>query len=163
MSTAQARARAVVRPNTLAKKAGPGKGIDAGKLALADQVIVNMSDHYMDHAADELERLEALVDTMENAADDAARADAAKAIYAIVHEMRGEAGTFGYDLASRVGTAFCRYIDALERIDAAAPVVARHHSDSLRAIIAGRIKGDGGKVGKALIHDLGALIKRFSP
>ena len=153
--------RIVHAPNLLRAKVGGG-GIDNNKLRAAKEAIAGLTTEYIQRVDGDLDRMDALASELAAAADDAARSESVEAVYAIVHEMRGEAGTFGYPLASKIGNMLCRYVDALAEPHMADARVVRHHCDSLRAIVKHDITGDGGEVGQALIKDLTALVQRLS-
>ena len=149
-------------PNTLRAKVGPGTGFDPAQLRAATQVIDNLSGDFLIRMKQDLVSIDAQIAIFESAADIDAKTMAIQRVFSIVHELRGEAGTFGYGLVSRIGNMLCVYIDALPQPHVADARVVRHHCDSLRATVAGQITGDGGDIGKALLTDLNALVRRLS-
>ncbi len=154
--------RIIEVPNTLRAKVGPGKGVDPARLKEAARVIENLSDSFIARIKQDLASIDEQVAIFEGGADPDAKAAAIEKVFSIVHELRGEAGTFGYGLASRIGNMLCVYIDSLPQHRDADARIVRHHCDSLRAIVAGGIKGDGGDVGQALLNDLHALVRRLA-
>lgn len=154
--------RIIQVPNTLRAKVGPGKGVDPARLQAAARVIDDLSGDFLARMKRDLINIDGHLAVFESGADPDADAQAIRKIFSIVHELRGEAGTFGYGLASRIGNMLCVYIDALPQPQSADACVVRHHCDSLRAVVAGQIKGDGGDIGKALLTDLHALVRRLS-
>lgn len=154
-------ARVIHAPNLLRAKVGSG-GVDSGSLRAANDAIKNLTGEYLQRVDDDLDRMEALAKSLADATDETARAECVEAIYAIVHEMRGEAGTFGYPLASKIGNMLCRHIDSLAGPHLADSRIVRHHCDALRAIVKHDITNDGGDIGQALVKDLTALVQRLS-
>lgn len=80
----------------------------------------------------------------------------------ISHDMKGQGGTFGYPLISTFSDSlngFC--ITKGELTDDHVEII-KAHVDSMRAVINGRVKGDGGEIGIQLTKGLQAAIKKRS-
>lgn len=148
-------------PNLLRAKIGPGKGIDKALVQKADQAISAKAGEFLDRARDEIQLLDQKTAAMEAATDDAVCKIAQQEAYAIVHELRGEAGTYGYKLVSTIANAQCRYIEDLAEGTTAVPAIIRAHTDALRAVVGGDINGDGGEVGKELNENLRLLVAKL--
>ncbi len=148
-------------PNLLRAKIGPGKGIDKALVQKADQAIVEQSGIFLERARNDIQTLDGKTTAMEDATDDSVRKIAQQEAYAIVHELRGEAGTYGYKLVSTIANAQCRYIEDLAEDTTAVPAIIRAHTDALRAVIGGDITGDGGEVGKELNENLRLLVAKL--
>jgi hypothetical protein len=86
--------------------------------------------------------------------EEARRADLAKHIFEIAHDLRGQAGTFDYPLITRVGSSLCHFTDGLTYCDEQALTVIRLHIDAMQAIVASSLRGDGGDVGQAIASGL---------
>ena len=52
----------------------------------------------------------------------------------LLHDLRGQAGTFGYPLVSHVGDSACKFIDLSENFGDIEIEVLRMHVDALKAI-----------------------------
>ncbi|MEM7171052.1 MAG: hypothetical protein AAF530_12840 [Pseudomonadota bacterium] len=87
-------------------------------------------------------------------------------LYLLVHDLRGQAGTFDYHLVSTIGSMLCSYLEqwgkdspasAAKKGAAPNPIVIQAHIDALRAISLGGITGDGGDVGEDLVRSLEQL------
>ncbi|MHA1565498.1 MAG: hypothetical protein ACTSX7_09315 [Alphaproteobacteria bacterium] len=148
-------------PNTLRAKIGPGTGIDKALVEKADQAIVAKAGDFLARTRDDIQTLDQKTTVIEDTADDGARQIAQQEAYAITHELRGEAGSYGYKLISTVANAQCRYIEDLPEGTMAVPAIVRAHTDALRAIVGGDISGDGGKVGQELIKNLSLLVAKL--
>ena len=79
-----------------------------------------------------------------------------------LHDLRGQAGTFGYPLVSHVGDSACKFIDNSEKVSANEVEVLNMHVDALKAISAAKIKGDGGDIGKELMNGLRKVIVKYN-
>jgi hypothetical protein len=159
----------IIRPNlTLNSKVtvgGPG-AVDEAMLEKAEQVIQSMSDDYLKWVKDDLARLAKAFAVLKSAGgqspDTAAQLDA---IFAVSHDIKGQGGSFDYQLMTTVGNQLCRFIEALNgKADAAAIEVIELHVNALQAVMAQKLKGDGGAIGKKFLAGLEQVIaKRTKP
>lgn len=145
-------------PNTLKDKVGPGNGISDQQLARAEAAVAGLQSEYRDHLHADVERLRGLFELV--AADLDHAGGHLKAAKLVLFDMLGLGGSFGYPLASRVSKSLFEFLDGRERLGAAELVVAASHVDTLSAISAEDIHGDGGAVGRELIANLVALVAR---
>ncbi len=78
-------------------------------------------------------------------------------IFEVCHNIKGQGGSFGYDLITDVGKSLCDYIhDAGPASDRKLKVVEAHLT-AIRFILDRDIQGDGGPVGKQLRAKLHGL------
>jgi len=82
----------------------------------------------------------------------------------IAHDMRGQGGTFGYDLISIVGGSLYEFADFHKdgKIEDKHVELVGAHIDAMKALIAGRINGDGGAVGKELLNSLEKAKEKYA-
>ena len=78
---------------------------------------------------------------------------------ALVHDMRGEAGSFGYPLVTRVGASLCRYIDKIKPMDGKNLRVVRVHVDALRAMVRTNAKGKGPRIAQEIVKALETVVQ----
>ncbi len=132
-------------------KGGPG-AVDLDALAKAEEVIANLADDYLDWVREDFVRLEAAYDVLVSGnGDDAANLEA---LFQIAHDMKGQGGSFGYDLMTAIGDHMCRL---LEKVDKDGPLeiqMVRLHIDAMRVVITKELKGDGGAEGRQLMMGL---------
>ena len=132
-------------------KGGPG-AVDLDALARAEEVIANLADDYLDWVREDFVRLEAAYDVLVSGnGDDEANLEA---LFQIAHDMKGQGGSFGYDLMTAIGDHMCRL---LEKVDKAGPLeiqMVRVHIDAMRVVITKGLKGDGGDEGRQLLLGL---------
>lgn len=84
-------------------------------------------------------------------------------LFRISHDIRGQAASFGYDMASHVGTSLCQYLERQDYLGANQLKVVDAHINAIRAYLRQFLKGDGGAVGQAIMVELEALIQRMDP
>jgi chemotaxis protein histidine kinase CheA len=89
----------------------------------------------------------------------AATAGNLKSVFDRAHDIRGLAGTGGLEAAGKIADGLCKYLDAVERLGAAAetPIIALHIDAIARA--AGT-SADAQKHGPQVAAELGALVER---
>ena len=71
-------------------------------------------------------------------------------LFRIVHDMKGQGATFGYDLITDIGNHLCRYIERYDSFDEEQMRVIEIHINALREIIEKQLVGNGGEKGKEL-------------
>ena len=142
-------------PNTLKSKVkigGPG-AISPDMLEKAEQVIAGLSDSYLDWVQEDIKKISAAFEELK-----AGKGDQKKIlenIFRISHDMKGQGGSFGYNLMTAVGNELCRMLEKLP-----SPIGPAHieaigvHIDSLKLIIAQKMKGDAGQTGAAILAGL---------
>jgi hypothetical protein len=80
----------------------------------------------------------------------------------LLHDLRGQAGTFGYPLVSHIGDSACKFIDLSEDFGPTETDVLAMHINALQAIRQAKIKGDGGAVGRELMDGLRKVILKYN-
>ncbi|MBT5265021.1 MAG: hypothetical protein HOL85_09330 [Rhodospirillaceae bacterium] len=77
-------------------------------------------------------------------------------IYGVMHDLRGQGNTFGYPLVARIAASMNFYLEnpAAAKSDASEHDVLRTHVDSLRGVLANKLKGDTGAIGQQIARGL---------
>lgn len=142
-------------PNTLKSKVkigGPG-AINPDMLEKAEQVLAGLSDSYLDWVQEDLKNISAAFEELK-----AGKGDQTKIlgdIFRISHDVKGQGGSFGYNLMTAVGNELCRMLEKLPSPIGPAHVEAIGvHVDSMKLIIAQKMKGDAGQAGAAILAGL---------
>ncbi len=130
-------------------------GIPGDLLARADAAIAELRRDYPKWSLNDL--AEARVALDEAAADPALRGPRLERVFGIVHDIKGQGGSFGYELATRIGQSACRLLRIRDRstVDLA---LVRQHLDALHLIFQKTIEGDGGAVGDRIAKRLETLV-----
>lgn len=155
----------ITPPNTLKNKVTPGGpgAVDMAMLERAEQVIADMADNYLDWVEEDLKKISAAYDGL--VAGDGDRKENLDRIFELSHDMKGQGGSFGYDLMTAIGNQLCRLI---ERLDGTATPeteneAIRIHIDSMKLVIAKRMKGDGGREGTAILDGIEQMVRKLVP
>lgn len=139
----------------------PGKTtISSDALEAAEQALTKMSEDYPDWVSGLIVKLQEqhgrCVDTPEK------RHEFFEEINHIAHDMKGQGGTFGYPLITK-------FADSLYGFTVKRPgditdnqiELVKSHVDSMRAVIRGRVSGDGGEIGAELSKSLEEAIAKY--
>ena len=150
--------------NRLKEKASGGSGGGGGKVSeelmeLAAAEFSKMSEDYPDWVAGYLESLYKAHRGAAEVAPDL-RAKLFREINAIAHEMKGQGGTFGYPLITTFGKSLYDFTEGAAKRDNNHLEIVKAHIDAMKAVIAGRIEGDGGTVGNELREALRMAIDK---
>lgn len=137
--------------------------VDMALIERAEQVFASMSDGYMEWVAKDLDNIQKVFDRVLEGRGD--RAGDLSLIFRIAHDMKGQGGSFGYQLITTVGNRLCRM---LERFDGSLkPEVEneaiRIHIDAMRLVIANRMTGDGGAEGEAIMLGVQQVAEKLVP
>lgn len=127
--------------------------LDPTVLALAEAALAALHDDYLDWVTADLGRLHAALATVRGAGAEQWR-KAADALFAVAHDIKGQAATFGYPLLTRMGGELCRL--AREERDDGGRIVARMEwlAMAMTQVVADRLDGDGGARGRDLLRRL---------
>ena len=150
--------------NRLKEKASGGSGGGGGKVSeelmeLAAAEFAKMSEDYPDWVAGYIDSLyEAHRGAAQVAPD--LRAKPFRKINSIAHEMKGQGGTFGYPLITIFGKSLYDFTEGSAKRNDNHMEIVKAHIDAMKAVIAGRIEGDGGAVGVELQEALRTAIDK---
>ena len=139
-------------PNPVAEKSrrlAPGD-TPASATDKADANLAKLEEHYI--AAIE-ENIEAMARLLAKASElDAVPADLVGRVQRLcVDEVKSQAGTFDYALASLAAHRLDRFLEVCPLVANRDTEIAREHVSFIRAIVKGRVKGQGGRLeGEAL-------------
>ncbi len=150
--------------NRLKEKASGGSGGGSGKvseelLELAAAEFSKMSEDYPDWVSGYIDSLYKAHRGAAEVVPDS-RAKAFREINAIAHEMKGQGGTFGYPLITIFGKSLYDFTEGTAMRDDNHLEIVKAHIDAMKAVIGGRIEGDGGAVGNELREALREAIDK---
>lgn len=149
----------IENPNRIAQKvrAIPGGDVDV-LLDRVEMAMSNLTDEFVEIYHEDVERIGM---HMVTALDDPAEmTEAVQAIRTSLHDLRGQAGTFGYQLVTQISDSACKFIDLTEGFGRAELMVLGMHVDALRAVKQQSISGKGGAAGTQLMDGLRSVIRK---
>lgn len=122
-------------------------------LARAEAALAGIAGRYLDWANADLVSLEAAMAGV--LADPSPSNDHLARLFQVAHDMKGQAGTFGYPLVTEIAGRLCRLIDSDPRPLADKLEPARALVEALRRVLDARLAGDGGDEGRRILAKLG--------
>jgi len=147
-------------PNLLKSKVkdgGPG-AIDADTLARAEVAVAGLTDQYLEWVAKDLDKITSAY--TELSSPDGDLATKLDDVFQISHDIKGQGGSFGYDLMTVIGNQLCRLIENSKPENSKLVEGIGVHINSMKLVIAQNIKGDGGKVGDKILSGLDLVYKK---
>jgi hypothetical protein len=117
-------------------------------LARAQAAVADLAKSYAPNTLIDLDRCAGLL--MAARADEAGRQSKVKDLHAIAHNIKGQGGSFGYPLITRIGQSLCSLARRDRAFTEADLAIMQAHLDAMKLILAKEIKGDGGEVGAKL-------------
>jgi len=164
----------ITPPNTLKAKVkilGSGEGVDMEAVARAEAAISELSVEFDAWLSDEVERLGK---AQERASKEGMTGEAAHEFFRVSHDLKGQAGTFGYPLVTDTCASLCRLFDSMNDLKSQPDSVvkkftrlAENHVYTVRALVSGKIKDVSHPMGKKLTAELYSttvkFIERFLP
>ncbi|MBC8270216.1 MAG: Hpt domain-containing protein [Rhodospirillaceae bacterium] len=149
-------------PDTLSSKVskgGPG-AVDLAAIERAESVIANMADDYLDWVEDDLvkianaqKELKANRDKSEEYLDK---------VFQVAHDMKGQGGSFGYDLMTILGNDLCRFIEGKKTASDVDIEVIDLYISTMQIVISKRMSGDGGPAGNEVLTGLAAVVAKIT-
>ena len=138
-------------PNRLADKVPRtgGKTLQQA-VADADRAIARLSKDYDKHLAEDMTALENYMRAVK-ASPTAANL---KTLFRLVHNMRGQAATFGFPLITEVGRSLCLYLLETEDEREVNVDLIEQHVNALRVIYREKIEGHGDTLSRQVVEAL---------
>lgn len=115
----------------------------------ADAAIASMAKDFASLAKSSVSDLTALIARPDPANDWVERS------YVIAHDLKGQAGTFEYNLITEIASSLCRLLRLGQHDDNRAQKLALAHCEAMRSVLEQEIKGSGGEAGRQLLALLG--------
>ncbi|MBF0561265.1 MAG: Hpt domain-containing protein [Alphaproteobacteria bacterium] len=151
----------ITPPNKLQSKVTMSAGgVDPATLARAEAVIASLQGNYLQWVEDDLTNLQGAYERAMS--DPSNRRVHISEIFRIAHDVKGQGGSFGYQLMTVIATYLCRMVEKIENPGPEHMAVIKLHIDALRLVITQRMEGTGGAAGESLVKGLEAVIGKIS-
>ena len=147
----------IARPNDLARKVPRTGGKDPARaIDDAERALRTLQAEYEEKLGEDIARLEGLGrDFRERGGQ-----ESLDALFALIHNMRGQGATFGYPLITEIGRSFCRYVRALPAGAEADAALVSQHVDAMRVVYREHMRGAGPEVAQAVVSALSEAVAR---
>ena len=153
----------VIRPpDTLGAKVtkGGSGAVDLDAIERAEAVIAGMSDDYLDWVEDDLVKIQKAYDELKADRDNVK--ERMEVVFGIAHDMKGQGGSFNYDLMTILGNDLCRFIEDKKTATNTDVEVIGLYIGSMKVVIAQRMEGDGGAAGAEVLNGLAAVVEKLT-
>jgi len=147
-------------PNAVKAKVrvgGPG-AVDAAALDKAEKAIAAMGDQYLDWVQDDLQRMDEAY--TELAATGGGDSSVLEKVFQVAHDMKGQGGSFGFDLVTAIGNQLCRMIEKIDTVGEPEIEAIHVHIEAMKLVVAQKMKGDGGKAGDQIVIGLQKVMEK---
>tara|TARA_R110000824_G_scaffold390760_2_gene587478 strand:+ start:163651 stop:164067 length:417 start_codon:yes stop_codon:yes gene_type:complete len=125
-------------------------------VAQAEAAVAALRDSYRAQLLEDVDALLQIWAGVEAGRDIAA---IMKDVHAIAHNVKGQGGSFGYDLVTSIGASLCDYIRSAERSSADEINIVHAHIKILKMVGDNDISGTGGETGERIVAKLAALTR----
>jgi len=125
-------------------------------VAQAEAAVAALSASYYGQLTSDVKTLSEMWNSLEQGMS---VADVLAQIQSLAHNIKGQGGSFGYDLVTAVGASLCDYIRNGERRSVDELNIVHAHIKILKMIADNDISGTGGDTGARIIAKLAALTK----
>lgn len=139
------------------QKGGPG-AVDLDAIERAEQVIANLADDYINWAKEDLVKLEDAYKKLKEGKGN--QKELLQGVFNVAHDMKGQGGSFGFELMTAVGDKLCRLVEKLDKVGPKEIEKIRIYVDAMQVIISRGLKGDGGSEGKQLLMGLEVMVQK---
>ncbi len=123
-------------------------------ISRAEAAVEALRDTYRQQLADDVAALNGIWSRLES---DEPAAGVLDELYGIAHNIKGQGGSFGYDLVSEIGASFCNYLRSGSRVSPEERNIVHIHIRMLKTVSENDIFGAGGETGMRIVEKLRVL------
>lgn len=151
----------ISNPNRIRSRVKVVAGKDANEMiGRADRSVGQLAGGFSEILGESLEQVLRARRDVEGAGD---REIGIAKIRKVLHELRGQAGTFGYTLISQIADSCCRFIDRAPTLGPREAEIIAMHVDALLAVRASNIKDATEPAGAELVTGLRQVTAQHAP
>ncbi|MEQ9517926.1 MAG: Hpt domain-containing protein [Parvibaculum sp.] len=125
----------------------------ADRLALAQAAIMELAGDYKSQLRDDVGSLKKIWAETDKTSPSPTHI---REIFALAHNLKGQAGSFGYELVTKIAASLCELTRDDPDCSVRVPALDKHVR-ILDQVVAKDVKGDGGETGAKIISLLGTL------
>lgn len=150
------------QPNPLRAKVTYGPdGIDEKVLARAEAAIASLGEEFLGWIEQDVKAAQHKFDAISDLPEDE-RDHAMQELFTILHDMKGQGGSFGFPLVTSIANNLCRFMETRTSFGQAEMEAILLHISALRLVVAERLSGDGGTKGEKLLKGLELVLQKFA-
>lgn len=153
--------RFILPPRGLAAKVGGRLQVEPEMLAEAENELETWQDEFVATVRDYLDRLTCEYATIHGAEDALARLAALDRLGRIGGQLQGHGQSFGFPLVTAVALSLHQLTSQGHAPGDDYLKLLGTHLETIRAVLNAELRSDGGKVGRALVHELHRANRKF--
>ena len=126
-------------------------------VADAEAAVAALADSFLEWITADLDKAKQALETAKEKPD--ANQAELREIFGVVHNVKGQGGSFGYDLLTKIGGSMCDYLrsETATASEKQLKVIAAHFA-VIDFVLEKNIQGSGGDVGTQLIGKIQQLV-----
>ncbi len=153
-------AKFITPPNVLKAKVGYG-GLSDAVLERAQNVLENNTEDFRPLGELYLKQMKDGIDYVAKLGRPTnEEEDIARILFPCV-QLKANGGMFHYPLITRIAERFVQFMEVVEKLDAETLDITLAFYTTLKIVINGEIRGDGGPKGNALVEELNGACMRY--
>lgn len=129
---------------------------DPDPVEAAERAMAGGSIAFLDHARGDFAILRRICDEIATRPDEPG--DALSRMFGLVHNLKGQGKSFGYDMITEISASLCELLRGQTRIEPSDAKIVMVHVDALGVVFEHDLKGDGGDQGRLLLRRLSGLV-----
>ncbi len=145
-------------PNILREKVGSG-GIESLRLKRAEEYIDESPVDFAPIAQEMMKRLDDIVADAKSGKIHGS--DAVDKLTQPIMEIKANGGMFKYMLASEIADIVLNFLENIDELNNEVYDIIAAHQNTLTVIVTNKLRGSGGREGKALAQELYGACKRY--
>jgi chemotaxis protein histidine kinase CheA len=142
------------------KEGGPG-AVDAETLERAETVIAEETESYLVLVKEDMKKLHQSVAALKQSLSEPQKS--LEEIFFVTHKIKGQAGSFGYDLLTQIADRLCRIIEYLDDVKPKEMKVIELCVLAMQLVVARSGNVADENESKALLEGLDLVIVKFFP
>jgi chemotaxis protein histidine kinase CheA len=145
------------QPSKSLKEKVDSNGSVEGSFAAANKAVEDLAIVFIERLPEDLNDIADALNALECNGNDAALK---RKLFKLVHDLKGQAGTFDYMLVTVIGNDLCRFIEHSEEITPIQIKVMRFHLDAMQRVVDLKMTGDDNEQGQRMITTLQGMTQK---
>ncbi len=122
-------------------------------------IVANLGPQYLEWVGKDLQKLDAALERLQSG--DGIESPSMKEFRALLHEIRGMGGTFGFQLVSTIADQMHRMVHKFDAVDEARIGALSVHTDALKVVVSEKLLEDGGARGQEVLRGLQKVYEKY--
>ncbi len=126
----------------------------------AEAAVAALADSFLEWITEDIGRAKQALESAQTSPGD--NRQQLRDVFDVMHNVKGQGGSFGYDLLTRIGGSLCNYLrdEAASADDKQLRVIAAHFA-AIDFVLEKNLMGDGGEIGGQLTAKVAQLVENI--